>query len=138
MTCNVIELQMSGMTISAANTTAVFVATIARLSATGCTGARARCELQGRAGELPCQPAVGHSNDIRSAGTAVAISSFNGTISVSDPSGDVELTLGSSKFIRAGWLVSAVSGLKPAGGRASGVVQLLQWSSWKENPHVTT
>lgn len=80
----------------------------------------------GQDGDSQGQPAIEHTNDVTAAGTTVAVGALISANEVSNPNGVTTLSLGSSKYVRGGWLISLSSGSTLAGGHLAGVIELVR------------
>jgi hypothetical protein len=125
--CTVDKAMMAWMGTAAISTTAVFVPAPGSYwrDATGINGARGWGALAGKTGNFQGAPAIEHTNDVRAAGTVVQVGSNITANGVSDPNGVTSLSLGSSRYIREGWLVSVTSGGTLACGNLGGVVEFI-------------
>lgn len=120
------QMGMGWSGYSAISTTEVFIPVGGWVSTANLSGARGWGELRGKTGSFQAKPAVQVANDVRSPGTATAVGTAISTDGVSDPNGVVSVTnAGSTKYARAGWLVSLTAGTTLGTGNLAGVVELI-------------
>ena len=129
MACSTKSVSLGWSLYAAIATGEVFIPATGWMSATNVTAAKGWGELRGKTGNFQAKPAVQVANDVRSPGASTAVGGFVGGVGgvdgVSDPTGNVAVTAGTSKYIRAGWLVSLSSGTTLATGSLGGVVELI-------------
>ena len=125
MACNTKSVNLEWCLYAAIATGEVFIPATGWMPAANVTAARGWGELRGKTGSFQGKPAVQVANDVRSPGASTAVGAAISSDGVSDPTGNVAVTAGSSKYIRAGWLVSLTSGATLATGSLGGVVELI-------------
>ena len=123
MSCGIRQVAMFWQGAVAISTTAVFIPSGQWMSTDTINGGRGYGALAGKTGNFQGQPAVEYTNDVRVAGTVVAVGAAITANGVSDPTGFTALSVTAYRFIRTGWLVSLTAGAVLAGGNLSGVIE---------------
>jgi hypothetical protein len=126
MACNnVTTLLLMWGGYSAAAVGEVFIPAGPWLSASNLVSAKGWGELRGKLGNFQAKPAVQVANDVRSPGASTAVGPAITADGVSDPSGNVAVTAGTSKYVRPGWLVSLTAAGSLSTGNLAGQIDLI-------------